>query len=250
MEAGTSNDVAESIARARLEDVKGALVGPAAGTFVRLAVFDHEWKGTPDRAPLVILSFKDWQQDLIIERPTLSEAPEAPDDNSRIADAFEACQDLLFLNSPVEGLEFVGKLFGQLLPSEAYAAYLYDINANVFRCACALGDNADDRRGHSIHSGSGIFAAASDLVGAATVIDAPGEDLRFDAAIDGHPGLPIRNLLYMPISRQGQLYGVVQLHNREHAPGFSRADQDLAIYVGDQLAEFLYQIKVRRTSQG
>ncbi|MGZ3423209.1 MAG: GAF domain-containing protein [Polyangiales bacterium] len=59
--AGTPVPHALSIAKANLDDVKAELANAPAGKLVQLAVFDHEWSGRPQRAPLVALTWKDWR---------------------------------------------------------------------------------------------------------------------------------------------------------------------------------------------
>jgi hypothetical protein len=59
---GTSEDAAERLLRARLVDVKGS-IARARGRLVNLAVFDHAFRGRPERAPIATLTWKDWKGD-------------------------------------------------------------------------------------------------------------------------------------------------------------------------------------------
>jgi len=57
----TPEPVAVDIARAHLAAMQAELASAPPGRFVQLAVFDHEWSGRPERAPIVKLTWKDWR---------------------------------------------------------------------------------------------------------------------------------------------------------------------------------------------
>jgi putative methionine-R-sulfoxide reductase with GAF domain len=61
--SGTSNDEALKIARAHFDEVRKDIAQSPPGRLIQLAVFDHEWQGRPQRAPLVALTWKDWKGD-------------------------------------------------------------------------------------------------------------------------------------------------------------------------------------------
>jgi len=255
----TSADDAERIARERLAALRELHSAAPKGKFFNLAVFDHEWEGRPQRPPLVVLQFKDWHGQIVVDRPhsrvqtQQAAAPAAPTPESRrtstdehdrrLADAFEACQDLFFLSSPAEALGFVVKLFGDLLPAEAASALLYDIDANVFRFVVVEGPGKETRQGQEASPRVGLMGAAAGMVGAA--VRATSADERLDPGIDGREGITLRNVLYLPLSHQGRLLGMVKLINRIGRDEFSPADGDLAVYVGGQLAEFLHNARIK-----
>ena len=304
---------AESLARARVDELRELLRDAPAGRFVNVAVFDHVWSERPIRPPAATAQWKDWQGDVVVDRPlerwlaasasaspapaetpsasvtpslasnaptsltqSPSVAPVAPaspvsaskpaavvpvdeprtapsvrarrttdDQDSRLADAFEACQDLFFLGSPAEGLEFAIDLLAQLLPHEAASACLYDIDEDVLRFVVATGSGGHDRRGDAVPAQLGLFGIASRLVGATLRVDPLGSDPRFDPGVDGRVGLDPQNALYLPIAHQGRILGVLQLLNREHDMTFSQGDADLGLYVANQLGQFLQQVRMR-----
>ncbi|HJL05209.1 MAG TPA: GAF domain-containing protein [Polyangiaceae bacterium LLY-WYZ-15_(1-7)] len=279
--AGTDAEIAEKIALDRLAELRASLSGQPPGQFINVAVFDHAWEGRPERPPVVTALFKDWQGDVVLDHPlaqvasaqvaaaeaapaqaaSTAAAPAPPpaepaaasprrrtttdDHDARLADAFEACQDLFFLQSPAEGLDFVVALFDQLLPAEAISACLYDIDADVFRFVVVTGEGSSERQGHAVGSSVGLFAAASQLVGTVLRVDDLTSDPRFDADVEGRPGLEARAALYVPLNHQGRLLGMVQLFNRTPHGAFSQPDADLAVYVGRQLSEFLHNARIR-----
>ncbi|MEM9074905.1 MAG: GAF domain-containing protein [Myxococcota bacterium] len=258
--AGTDSAAAEAVARDRLAAIQKSLAGSPPGQFINIAIFDHEWTGKPERPPIVTLQFKDWQSSTVVDRPLerVSARPPKPapkertttdEHEARLADAFEACQDLLFLSSPLEALEFSTKIFEQLIPAEAVTASLYDIDADVFRIVIATGTGSESRQGQSVGSSQGLFGAASQLVSTALRVDDINADGRFDDNAEGRAGLDPRNALYLPLNHQGRLLGMIQLLNRSTKDAFLPADGDLAVYIGGQLSEFLHRARTR-ASQG
>lgn len=308
---------AESLARARVDELRELLRDAPAGRFVNVAIFDHVWSERPIRPPAATAQWKDWQGVVVVDRPlerwlaasaSASSAPAAPspsvtpanapaplapsrssapsvepvaptptpvsaapaskpaavvpvdeprtappvrarrttdDHDSRLANAFEACQDLFFLGSPAEGLEFAIDLLAQLVPHEAASACLYDIDEDVLRFVVATGSGGHDRRGDAVPARLGLFGIASRLVGATLRVDPLGSDSRFDPGVDGRVGLDPQNALYLPIAHQGRILGVLQLLNREHDVTFSQGDADLGLYVANQLGQFLQQVRMR-----
>ena len=83
----------------------------------------------------------------------------------RLANAFEAAQDLLFLSTPVEGLEFAMRLLIELIPCEATSACLYDINTDEFRFVTMSGPGAEARQGEAVPNNTGLLGVASRQIG-------------------------------------------------------------------------------------
>ena len=255
---GTEGDAAEAFALDRLNALKKSMEGQPPGIFISLAVFDHAWSGQPKRPPIVTAQLKDWQPGVVVDRPLERLKPRDPsrppppprrrvstdEQDARLADAFEACQDLLFVATPIEAVEFVVKLFEQLIPTEACTGSLYDIDDDVFRTVVATGPGSDGLKGRSHSSTKGLHGAASRLVGAALRIDDLSADVRFDAS-EGRPGLDARNALYLPLNYNNRLLGMIQLVNRSNRDAFTASDADLAVYIGGQLAQFLFKARTR-----
>jgi hypothetical protein len=182
--------------------------------------------------------------------PTVEEPPHrqrrttTDEQDARLAHAFEAAQDLLFLSTPLEGMDFVVQLLGDLVPSEAVTACLYDIDTDEFRLVALLGPGSDERRGEAIPRTVGLMGHAAENEGLVLRIDDLSGDPRYDAGIDGRLGLEPRNVLYMPLSHQGRLLGLLQLLNRVDTTAFSNADVELVNYVAKQAAQFLHQARI------
>lgn len=261
--AGTSASDCEAIAQERLTAIQESIADRPRGKFINLAIFDHDWKGRPQKPPVVTLQFKDWQDSLVVDRPLqrLTEAAKASSDSKpppaprgrtstdehdqRLATAFEASQDLLFLSTPIEGLEFALELFEDLADAEAMAACIYDIDDDVHRVAAAQGPGAAEMRGRAIPFQGGLFGVAARTPNAAFRVPDVSAEGRFDPAVDGWDGVDVKDLLYVPLTAQGRFLGMIQLINRKAEGGFSQADADLATYIGQQLASFLHKARLK-----
>jgi hypothetical protein len=235
---GTGADVAERIALGRVSELKRLLENQPPGKFLNIAVFDHEWAERPVRPPVVTAMFKDWQGDVVVDRPMArlasSAPPQAPvgrrttdEHDRRLADAFAI------------------NLLGQLLPAEAASACLYDIDSDVFRFVVVRGTGAEHRQGHAVPSHMGLFSAASKLAPQPLRLEALAADARFDPEADGRPGLECRSALYLPVTFEGRMLGMLQLVNRAKYDVFSQADADLGVYIAEQLGKFVYKTRIR-----
>jgi len=246
LQTGTGEKLATKLLRREQED----LLQERGAKYIRIELFDHIWKGTPDRPPVVRIEWKDWSKSIDIEFPLENEAQQSeapklsslppPPTEDRLAAAFEACHDLLFLSNRADALEFAVHLLEELVPSEATAAFLLDINTDELRIVAARGASASARRGQALPSSSGLLAAASRLAEHAVLVlaDAPA-DPRYDERIDGVPGLDVRALLYRPLVHRGRLFGVLQLANGVTGRMFSEADCEVVDYVTQRLSAFV-----------
>ena len=246
LETGTG----EKLATQLLRRVQKELSEQRGAKYVRIEIFDHVWKSSPKRAAVVRLEWKDWNASIDIEfpqeeavrrseAPGISRGPSVPAED-RLEAAFEACHDLLFLKNRAEALEFAVRLLDELVPSEASAAFLLDVNTDEFRLVAARGTCAEERRGAAFPSSAGLLGAASALAEHAVLVlaDAP-TDPRYDDRVDGVPGMDARALLYRPLVHKGRLFGVLQLANGITGPMFTEADCEVVDYVTQQLSIFV-----------
>jgi len=246
LQAGTGEKLATKLLRRVQDEIRKE----RGAKFIRIELFDHIWKRTPDHAPVVRIEWKDWNKSIEIEFPLEdetrhSEAPRIssvppPPTEDRLALAFEACHDLLFLKNRAEALEFAVHLLEELVPSEATAAFLLDINTDEFRVVAARGTGARARHGQALPSSAGLLAAASGLAEHAVLVLADAAaDPRYDENIDGVPGLDVRALLYRPLVHRGRMFGVLQLANGVARNMFSEADCEVVDYVTQQVSAFV-----------
>jgi hypothetical protein len=240
----------EKLAMKLLRRVQDELRQERGAKFVRIELFDHVWKKSPERPAVVRLEWKDWHTTIDIEFPLeedvrRSEAPRvssvpAPPTEDRLSLAFEACHDLLFLKNRAEALDFAVHLLEELVPSGALAAYLLDVNTDELRIVAASGIGARERRGRAFPSSVGLIGAAGGLAEHAVLVLADAAaDPRYDESVDGVPGMDVRALLYRPLIHKGRLFGMLQLANEVGGPVFSEADCEVVDYVTQQLSIFV-----------
>jgi hypothetical protein len=246
---GTSRSQAEVVARARFTELQKELAGQPDAKFFIVAVFDHRWEGQPQRPPLVTLQWKDWRGDPEVQFPKASPAatpgppsdPSPPQaiaagDDARLGHAFDACQDLSFLSSPLEVFRFVIRLLCDLVPSEAGAGLRREADSGGLQVVAATGTGADTVQGTRIPGDEGLLA---DLATSPLRVDDVASDGRFRTDVEGRPDLPVRSALYAPMVHQGRVVGVLQLLNRSGVDGFTEADGEVAAYVAGAAAEVI-----------
>jgi hypothetical protein len=241
---------AEAALRWKLADLKRAMEGKPRGAFVNLAVFDHRWKDAPERPPVITLQWRDWRNEVAVDYPAaarLSSLPPATatGQDDRLAEVFEALDELPRLRTPAEGLDFAVRLLEQMIPSEATSACLYDINTDELRFVALSGTGATERQGQAVSRGAGLFGQAAKAEHNSSVFPNVMVEPLFDSAIDGRPGVDTRNVLLRPIVHEHQLLGMLQLLNRNNAAAFSAQDVNVINYVAERLAVFLVNVRAR-----
>ncbi|MEM6962557.1 MAG: GAF domain-containing protein [Myxococcota bacterium] len=252
---------AESLLRDRFQHLKSEVAERSQGKLFNLALFDHVWDVSPDRPPLVTLQWKDWLGEPVLAFPAQSTTPKDlaasrkntlginPEEmDTRLADAFEACQDLLFLDTPIEGFQFVQRLLGELTPCEAFCASLYDIDLDAFRVVVVTGHAAEQRQATTVPAVRGILGEVTRSQESIVRVDDCSKNSMFDPEIDGLADLEIQGLIYGPLVRHGQPLGMLQLLNRtSESKRFTEEDEEIVAYVARQLSRFLLDLRMRRS---
>lgn len=75
------------------------------------------------------------------------------------------------------------------------------------------------------------------------VINQPELESRFDPEIDSIPGVEASSLLFVPLTAQEQVTGVVELINQKDG-GFTRGDQELLEKLAESIAHLLHNIQM------
>jgi GAF domain-containing protein len=165
--------------------------------------------------------------------------------DERLATAFEALQDLFFLTTAHEGLDFVMRLLEDLTPAEAASACLYDINTDELRFVALTGPGAEERKGDAVPRLAGLIGSAALAAGDALVIHDVSADPRFDPGVDGRVGVEVRSMALAAVLHGGRLFGLLQLINRRGLREFSATDANILAYVAEKLGEFLHLARLR-----
>jgi hypothetical protein len=245
---GMSVSEAEAKLRFTLADLQEQIKASGRGRFINLAAFDHRWVDQPERPPLVVLEWRDWRGEPIVDYPAAegtSAAPRAhaePDD--RLASVFEALHELPHKQTPHEAMELGLSVLESTVGAEAMSGCLYDINTDEMRFVAANGPGAEQKRGTALALTAGIFSRAARDEHTALVVQHMSEAPDFDPERDGREGLVAENILMRPVAHEGRLLGMLQLINRSSG-FFSAADVHLVSYIADRLAEYLHQARTR-----
>jgi hypothetical protein len=157
----------------------------------------------------------------------------------RLAVAFEAAQDLYFLSTPADGLDFAVKLLGELVPAEAVSGCIYDINTDEFRFVALSGTGAAERRAAAVRGNAGLFAVAARSGLDTLIVPDVATEPRYDPEADGRSGLLASNMAFFVLHRGGQLFGMLQIINREGPKGFREGDLAVGGYIANQVTAFL-----------
>jgi hypothetical protein len=247
---GVSVSDAEVALRFTLAELQLKLAPIPRGKFVNLAAFDHRWTDQPQRPPLIVLEWRDWRGDPIVDYPAneasggglASRINAEPDD--RLASVFESLHELAHLTTPADGLEFIVQLLDNTVSATALAGCLYDINTDELRFVALTGPAADELKGTAIPRNQGLFGRAARLEHGALLIRNIAEEPEYDRGSDGRLGLEAENMLLRPLVHDGRLLGMLQLINRTTG-SFSAPDLHLVNYAADRLSEFLRDARDR-----
>lgn len=245
---GMSVSEAEAKLRFTLADLQEQLKGTGRGRFVNLAAFDHRWVDQPERPPLVVLEWRDWRGEPIVDYPAAEQQHQAPrvhaEPDDRLASVFEALHELPHMQTPHEAMELGLRVLESTVSAEAMSGCLYDINTDEMRFVAVTGPGAELRRGTALALTGGIFSRAARDEHSALVVQHMSEAPDFEPDRDGREGLVAENLLMRPVAHEGRLLGMLQLINRTSG-FFSAADVHLVSYIADRLAEYLHQARTR-----
>lgn len=276
---GTSVAAAEALLLERFEELRQTLAHRPKGKLVDMAIFDHRWSERPDRPPLITLQWKDWHGEPVIHRsgssePALRSAAAGADSattsvapgpgatrdadlamadlppspgsvDDRLAIALEALQDLFFLKTSIDGLEFIVRLLEDLIPSEATSACLYDLDTGELRFVVVRGPGAAVRQGEAVPRGAGLLGAAMLTPGEPILVEDTRADPHYRESIDGRAGIDPETMVLVSVVHAGRPFAVLQLINRRHQAQFSRADANLLGQIAAKLGEFLHGVSPR-----
>jgi len=234
------DDAAAPMTAAPVAPAPVAYAAPAAPTPVHAATPPQPAPPQPARAPSAALFTPAHAHGPKDSWPPVAGTRDATGDHDRrLAVAFEAVQDLYFLGSAAEAMDFGVKLLSDLVPCQAVTGCIYDINTNELRFVALTGPGADERRAGAIPASVGLLGVAAFGTKESLLVADVASDPRFDPAADGRVGLEALNMLILPLHKAENLLGVVQLINRSQSAGFNPADAAVGAYVAGQLADFL-----------
>jgi hypothetical protein len=236
----------EKDARAKLEELKKSMAGGPRGQFHNLAVYDHEWKEKPERPAVLVLQWKDWRDEVVVSWPLADSAahgiqvdfdPTADaDHDERLSEAFEACEDLFFIEDARAGLEYATHLLDELVPSELVIGALFVRGGNLV-VEAAVG--SPELLGSSLPLNQGLLAVALTQPEQVSPFDVAHADPSFDPSSDGGSEHRPEGMLYLPLVANGTIFGLLRATNRDPGPRYGEKDVEIAELIRKQTAAFL-----------
>ena len=162
-----------------------------------------------------------------------------------IADLFEACSDLGFVQDPLDGAEFVADLVMESIPSLIVLVSFFDINAREFavvRQVVAKGDGESlqpailsraseftPNVARTMRSGRAVVFSASECAELA-------KDPRWNAL-----GIVPQTMVAAPVVFNGRFLGILEVCNPVDGKTLSESDGHALTYIGEQFGEFIAQ---------
>ena len=124
---------------------------------------------------------------------------------------------------------------GNLVGAEGTSILLIDPDTSGMKFYIAEGPHSDQARNVPLPPGAGICGHVS-RTGQALIVNQLQNDPRLYRAVDQATGMTTRNILAVPIRSRERLWGVLELINKQKAPGFDARDQQLAEVVAAETA--------------
>ena len=262
---GTRPDDAVTLLKHYFAELQLEIAGHPPGKFINLAAFDHVFKGRPDRPALAALSWKDWRgADPEISFPAAStmgrttptpirptpvpvdrrrkssgEIPAADGaTEERLAEVFEAMQDLFLLTTQREAAAFALDLALDKIPCEAGSTVLNDVDRGDLYFAAVRGPAAERLTGVRLEHGVGLIGAAARSLETIAIPDAA-KDARFNSDFDKMTGFQSRTILCAPLLFEGRSVGAIELLNKLGGGAFTQGDINVLSYIGENLGNFV-----------
>ena len=157
-----------------------------------------------------------------------------------LAELFERVQRIYDAKDADAALGFVLDLAMEKVPAESGSAYRADISSRMVRFVAARGPKADElmRLGPAVPVGTGLVGVSVEQ-GVGLAISDADQDPRFFRAVSDRLGYETRSVITVPIQREGQVMGALQLINRREGSTFSEPDLAILDYLGRECAEYL-----------
>jgi len=249
-------------------EIQLEIAGHGPGKFINLAAFDHVFKGRPERPALATLSWKDWRgADPEITFPAAVPSSPTPAKGTphvergvtpverrrrsshdfpaadttaddRLAEVFEAMQDLFHLTTQREAAAFALDLALDKIPCEAGSTVLNDLDRGDLFFAAVRGPASERLDGVRIEPGKGIIGAAARSLEPIAISDVA-NDPRFYPDFDRMTGFQTRTVLCAPLHYEGRAVGAIELLNKKDGGAFTQSDINVLSYIAENLGNFV-----------
>ncbi|MBI2892802.1 MAG: GAF domain-containing protein [Deltaproteobacteria bacterium] len=262
---GTKAEDAVVLLRYYFGEIQLEIAPNPPGKFINLAVFDHAFRGRPERPAIAALSWKDWRgADPEITFPAAVPVPKSPTPargvvavtpverrrrssheipavdagtDERLAEVFDAMQDLFLQGTQRDAAAFALDLAMQKIECEAGSTVLSDIDRGDLFFAAVRGPASERLLGVRLETGVGIVGAAAKIGETIAITDVT-KDARFYADFDKMTGFVTRTLLCAPLDFEGRALGAIELLNKKGG-AFNQGDINVLSYIAENLGNFV-----------
>jgi GAF domain-containing protein len=142
-------------------------------------------------------------------------------------------------------LEMIVQTAAQVINARAAALFTIDEDARELVFEVALGQKADEVRRFRVPLGHGIAGLVA-ATGQPMAISDAQSDPRHASEIAESVGYHPQSILCVPLSRDGEITGVLELLDKDVAPSFTAADITTLGYFANQAAVAIEQSRVHR----
>lgn len=262
---GTRPEDAVILLKHYFSEIQLEIAGNPPGKFINLAVFDHAFRGRPERPAIAALSWKDWRgADPEITFPAAVPVPKSPTPargvvavtpverrrrssheipavdvgtDERLAEVFDAMQDLFQVRTQRDAACFALDLAMQKIECEAGSTVLSDIDRGDLFFAAVRGPASDRLLGVRLETGVGIVGAAAKIGETIAIADVT-KDARFYSDFDKMTGFQTQTLLCAPLEFEGRALGAIELLNKKGG-AFTQGDINVLSYIAENLGNFV-----------
>lgn len=243
---GVPLELMEKKARAALEELKAQFANGPRGQFHNLVVYDHAFTDKPERPALLVLQWKDWRDEVITSWPLADSAAHGiqvnfdpmgdADHDERLSEAYEACEDLFFIQDARAGLEYATHLLDELVPSELVIGALF-VRGGKLLVEAAVG--SPELLGSALPLNQGLLAVALRTPEQVSRFDQAHNDPYFIPEADGGSEHHPVGMLYLPLVANGTIFGLLRATNRDPGPRYGDRDIEIAELIRNKTALFL-----------
>jgi len=133
---------------------------------------------------------------------------------------------------------FILDLAARIIPAEAGAVFISDINRNDLVFSAAIGAKANDVMEFRVPMGAGIVGFCAQEGVSLAVSDA-NKDERFYKKISESVGYKTYSILCSPVQHKGRVLGALELINRKDGGGFTQNEIAALNFLAHEFSQYL-----------
>jgi putative methionine-R-sulfoxide reductase with GAF domain len=154
------------------------------------------------------------------------------------ADLLEETSTIYNCGSIKVASSFILDLAARIIPAEAGAVFISDINRNDLVFSAAIGAKADDVMEFRVPMGAGIVGFCAQE-GVSLAISDANNDERFYKKISESVGYKTYSILCSPVQHKGRVLGALELINRKDGGGFTHNEIAALNFLAHEFSQYL-----------